>query len=160
MNNMTKVLMTVLVVGLLAGVFLLFRAQQNNNQSATMEQTPTQAVADVNSPSAAPQVTGAMKDDEASDEASVKTFNVTGENFSFTPKEMRVKEGDTVKVVFTSKNGIHDWMLDEFNARTKSVSTNESDTVQFVANKKGTFEYYCSVGAHRANGMVGSLIVE
>jgi plastocyanin len=29
-----------------------------------------------------------------------------------------------------------------------------------VADKKGTFEYYCSVGQHRALGMKGKLVVE
>ena len=32
--------------------------------------------------------------------------------------------------------------------------------VEFTVDKTGTFEYYCSVGQHRANGMVGNLIVE
>ncbi len=32
--------------------------------------------------------------------------------------------------------------------------------VEFTADKKGTFEYYCSVGEHRVNGMKGKFIVE
>lgn len=33
-------------------------------------------------------------------------------------------------------------------------------SVTFVADTLGTFEYYCSVGNHRAQGMVGNLVVE
>ena len=90
----------------------------------------------------------------------VKRFEVEGQNFSFSLKEIRVKKGDTVEIVFINKNGIHDWVIDEFNAKTKQINTGESETIRFVANKVGSFEYYCSVGTHRQQGMVGTLIVE
>ncbi len=80
--------------------------------------------------------------------------------FSFSQKEIRVKKGDTVKIQFTNKEGFHDWVIDEFNARTKQLQAGQTETIEFVADKTGTFEYYCSVGQHRANGMVGKLIVE
>ena len=87
-------------------------------------------------------------------------FDITGENFAFNPSEMRVKEGDTVVVRFRSTDGFHDWVVDEFDARTARVNTGGTTQVTFVADKKGTFEYYCSVGNHRERGMVGTLIVE
>jgi len=89
-----------------------------------------------------------------------KEFAVDGMNFSFSVKEMKVKKGYTVQVTFTNKDGMHDWRLDEFSAQTKVLQTGQSETVEFVADKAGTFEYYCSVGQHRQNGMVGKLIVE
>ena len=33
-------------------------------------------------------------------------------------------------------------------------------SVTFIADQEGSFEYYCSVGNHREEGMVGTLIVE
>jgi plastocyanin len=89
-----------------------------------------------------------------------KVFEVSGKNFSYDVAEIRVKEGDTVIVNFTSADGFHDWVVDEFSAATEKVQTGGKTSVTFVADKKGTFEYYCSVGKHRANGMVGTLIVE
>jgi len=73
---------------------------------------------------------------------------------------MRVKEGDEVSITFRSVDGFHDWVVDEFDAATEKVETDGETTVTFIADKTGTFEYYCSVGQHRANGMVGTLIVE
>lgn len=88
-------------------------------------------------------------------------FVITGNSFAFSQKEMRVKKGSLVTVTFTSTGGFHDWVVDEFNAATKQVKDGEgSTTVTFKADKTGTFEYYCSVGSHRAMGMVGNLIVE
>jgi plastocyanin len=89
-----------------------------------------------------------------------KTFEVTAEDFAYNLKEIRVQEGDTVIIKFKSIDGFHDWVLDEFDARTAKVKTGGESQVIFLANKAGTFEYYCSVGSHRANGMVGTLIVE
>jgi nitrite reductase (NO-forming) len=73
---------------------------------------------------------------------------------------MRVKKGDTVKITFTNNNGTHDLLIDEFKVNTGRIPAGESKTVEFVADKTGTFEYYCSVGQHRKMGMKGNLIVE
>jgi len=88
------------------------------------------------------------------------SFTVTGSNFKFDLTEIKVKQGDKVRVTFVNQSGTHDWKLDEFSAKTKILSSGQSETVEFVANKKGTFEYYCSIGEHRVMGMKGNLIVE
>jgi nitrite reductase (NO-forming) len=94
-----------------------------------------------------------------------KTFELTGYNFGYSMNgvdnpELRVKEGDKVRIEFTSTDGFHDWVVDEFGAATEKVNTDGSTYVEFVADRKGTFEYYCSVGQHRAFGMKGVFIVE
>lgn len=95
----------------------------------------------------------------------VKTFVIDGTNFAFaikgqTTTDLRVKQGDRVKIVFNNMDGFHDWKVDEFKAATQKIKTGETSSVEFVADKKGTFEYYCSVGQHRMNGMKGNLIIE
>lgn len=92
-----------------------------------------------------------------------KTVEVTviGKNFGFEPGTIKVKKGDKVKIIFQNQTGTHDWVVDEFTgARTKIIQGGQTDTITFVADKAGTFEYYCSVGSHRQMGMKGSLIVE
>jgi plastocyanin len=158
MNNGTKVLMVVLVLAVLAGVFFLFRSQQNGSLSGTV--VPTEVLVQESTPTSSPSVTGGVSPTESDEDSGTRTFTTSAENFSFSLKEMKAKQGDTVRVTLTSTEGMHDWKLDEFGVGTKVLAAGESETVEFVANKKGTFEYYCSVGAHRANGMVGKLIVE
>lgn len=92
--------------------------------------------------------------------STVKTFQITGKSFSFAPNQITVQKGDTVKIVFTNTEGFHDWVVDQFNAHTSRVQAGQTTTVQFVADKIGSFQYYCSVGNHRAQGMVGTLVVE
>ena len=89
-----------------------------------------------------------------------KVFNIVGRNFAFSLTELRVKKGDVVSINFTSEDGFHDWTVEEFGAQTAQVATGGSASIQFIADKTGTFEYFCSIGNHRAAGMKGKLIVE
>lgn len=84
---------------------------------------------------------------------------VIGNNFAFDPGTIRVKKGDRVKLTFQNQTGTHDWVLDEFNAQTSILQGQKSETIEFVADKVGTFEYYCSVGTHRQMGMKGAFII-
>lgn len=90
----------------------------------------------------------------------VKEFIVEGSKMKFEPNEMRVKKGDTVRVVYKNVEGFHDFVLDEFDVKTAQLEEGKEETVEFVADQAGSFEYYCSVGEHREMGMVGTLIVE
>ena len=85
---------------------------------------------------------------------------VEGSKFKFLPATVRAKKGDTVVVMFKNNEGIHDWGIDEYDVRTNQIGEGEEEEIEFVADKTGTFEYYCSVGNHRQMGMVGKLIVE
>lgn len=96
-------------------------------------------------------------DDETS---TVKEFTVAGDNFAFAPSTMTVKKGDTVRITFTNAEGFHDLKIDEFDVATAKLNAGGTETIEFVADKTGTFEYYCSVGSHRAMGMKGTLTVQ
>lgn len=152
------------VVVLVGGLFILNKSQKSKAPEIIQEQiasdivTPM-AVTDNPRPSGLSATSGSATSGPMM-EANTKTISIDARNFSFSVKEIRVKQGDKVKIVLTNKDGMHDWVIDEFKARTKIVKTGETDTVEFVVNKKGTFEYYCSIGQHRKNGMKGNLIVE
>ena len=100
-------------------------------------------------------------EDTGEDEAMNVVFDVDGFNFWFSLSTIEVNAGDTVTINLKSTGWFHDWVIDEFNAATAQVSDSDGVTsVTFVADTAGTYEYYCSVGQHRANGMVGTLIVK
>lgn len=90
----------------------------------------------------------------------VVEVTVEGSNYKFSPAVITAKKGDTVKLVFSSSGGIHDLLIDEFGVQTSQLGEGEGEEVEFVADKIGTFEYYCSVGNHRKMGMTGKLVVE
>ena len=90
----------------------------------------------------------------------VKEFTVSGQNFSFAPSTLTVKKGDTVRIIFKNVGGFHDFNIDGFNVATKQIGDGQTDTVEFVADKAGSFQYFCSVGSHAAMGMKGTLTVQ
>ncbi|HYY66596.1 MAG TPA: cupredoxin domain-containing protein [Nitrososphaeraceae archaeon] len=50
----------------------------------------------------------------------------------------------------------HNLNIDEFNVHTRDLGYFESQTITFIANKDGTFKYYCTIHPE----MRGTVIVE
>ena len=156
---MKKILISVGVLVVLTLVIYAFN--HGSNDTAGVTGTPVATVSVTPSPSLSASPTATPKASPTGTAVStIKTFTVIGKSFSFTPSTITVNKGDTVKIVFQNTEGNHNWVIDEFNAHTKVISAGQTDTIQFVADKTGTFQYYCSVGAHRQLGMVGTLTVK
>ncbi len=88
------------------------------------------------------------------------TVNIEAGSFYFKPSEIKVKKGQTVKIVFHAVSMMHNFSIDAFNVRGPLTRDGDTSTVQFVADKVGTFQYYCAVGNHKQMGQVGTLTVE
>lgn len=139
---------------------------KQNNSSALNEANKTPSIPDYMKP----QIPVALSDNQKAElkagsddhKPTELTFNISGGSFYFTPNEFKVKQGDKVKIIFTNVGGMHNLVLPDFKVETRMINTNESDTIEFTADKKGTFEFYCSVGKgyHRQMGQIGVLIVE
>ncbi|OGI64787.1 hypothetical protein A3H53_00485 [Candidatus Nomurabacteria bacterium RIFCSPLOWO2_02_FULL_40_10] len=91
--------------------------------------------------------------------STIKEFTITSKNFSFTPALITVKKGERVKITFENSAGFHDFKIDEYGLATKKTQSPTTEVLEFTADKVGSFEYYCSVGSHRATGMKGTLKV-
>lgn len=87
------------------------------------------------------------------------TVDLIGEEFRFTPDTIRVQEGDTVKINFTNPDVVpHLIDLPAFDQHI-ALPPDGYFTLEFVADKVGSFPYVCSVPGHQEAGMVGMLIV-
>ena len=149
---MNKLLLVfVLVVVVLGGGYFVMKWNAPVLQPAEMMEATT---------TPEPVASGATGADTSM--GAVKEFTLDSFEFGYDQKTVTVKKGDTVKITLTNSGKMmHDWVVDEFTgAKMKRVTNGQTGTVTFVADKAGTFEYYCSVGQHRANGMVGKLVVE
>jgi plastocyanin len=124
-----------------------------NSTKIINQEAPKETTGNVISPASTDQAPPAPAE-------TIKTFTVTGQNFSFSPASLTVNQGDTVRIIFKSASGFHDFGIDEFKVATKQIQGGQEETVEFIADKTGVFEYYCSVGNHRAMGMKGALTVQ
>ena len=87
-------------------------------------------------------------------------IQVSAKKYEFDPAVITVKQGDHVKLVITATDRDHGFKLSAYNIDQrlpKGVPT----TVEFTADKPGSFPFECSVvcglGHHR---MKGKLVVE
>ncbi len=154
-NTIIGIVVAVVVIG---GGLYLINSRGNGDDMGEMTATPTVSVEVTPTPSVA--VTSASASVAPITTGKTVTFDVAGNNFNFAPTKITVNKGDTVKIIFHNNGGTHDFKIDEFNVATKRLGTGGVETVQFVASKAGSFEYYCSVGNHRAMGMKGTLVVQ
>lgn len=90
----------------------------------------------------------------------IKEFKIEAGSFYYKPNTITVKKGDKVKIEMNAVSLMHDFNIDELNVKIPIVQNGNTGTVEFTADKVGTFEYYCSVGEHRANGQIGTITVE
>jgi len=78
---------------------------------------------------------------------------VTIDNFSFTPKELTVDVGTTVK--FVNHDDIPHTVVDKkLSFRSKALDTDDAYSYTFAT--AGSFDYFCSLHPH----MVGKIIVK
>lgn len=140
---MNKTVLSILAIVLLVGGYMYF----SKSQTADTGQTNTVETTDAGTAVKEFTMTSWMekKDDKMS--------------AHFSLNEIKVKKGDKVKITITNTAGTHDFMLDEFNIN-QETPLNQPVVVEFIADKAGTFEYYCSKYNHRQLGQKGSLIVE
>lgn len=93
-------------------------------------------------------------------EDGAQAVTVEGGNFYFKPNEIRVKAGTPVKLTFKNAQGFHNFVIEELDVKSKQITAGNSEVIEFTPTKKGSYEFYCSVGQHRQMGMKGTLIVE
>jgi heme/copper-type cytochrome/quinol oxidase subunit 2 len=121
--------------------------------SQMLQTSPTTGTSGMASPSASPTAeTGSTED--------VKVVEVEAGSFYYKPNEIRVKKGQKVKITLKSVSMMHDFVIDELKVKAPITKSGSVSTVEFVADKVGKFQYYCSVADHKAKGQVGTLIVE
>jgi len=90
----------------------------------------------------------------------VHEIAVTAKKYEFRPNPIRVAKGEHVNLVITALDHDHGFKLDEYGI-TQSIKKGTSVTIEFTADKAGTFPFHCSVfcGLGHA-GMKGVLVVE
>lgn len=91
-------------------------------------------------------------------EDTTQTIDMEVGNFFLKPNTINAKAGDRIKIKFAKNAGFHTFVIDQIGL---NVPIEQGESVIFTApSKPGTYEFYCDIGSHKSNGMVGSLIVK
>ena len=90
----------------------------------------------------------------------VKEFKITAKQFQFDPATIEVSKGDKVRLLITSQDVPHGFSIVEYGINVR-LDTGKTATVEFTADKQGTFTAFCSVFCGSGHsGMKGKLIVK
>ena len=146
-NKTKKGVGSIIVIGIIVLIALgiLGFSLINNNRSESLATVPENNTLGANN----------------NNNANITTISVEGGNYYFNPNEIRVKKGNTVKIILNSVDGVaHNFVIDEFNITSQTISVGQTTQVEFTPDKTGTFEFYCNISNHRQMGMKGTLIVE
>lgn len=88
----------------------------------------------------------------------VTTIDVTASRFQFDPPTISVTQGDTVRLRLRSLDRAHAVAIKAFRVKTVVPKGGEIVTVEFVADRAGTFAFtcseYCGSGHSEMKGML------
>jgi heme/copper-type cytochrome/quinol oxidase subunit 2 len=89
-----------------------------------------------------------------------KTIDVTASRFKFEPATITVAQGDTVRLRLRSADRTHAFAIKAFRVKALISRAGEAVTVEFVADRAGSFDFTCAeyCGTGHA-GMKGRLVV-
>lgn len=85
----------------------------------------------------------------------------TPEHGNLSPSVIRVKKGDVVRLRLTSEDVSHGFRIKEFDVKVYPIKAGKFETVEFVPDLAGTFDFYCNITCSPRHAEVkGQLIVE
>jgi cytochrome c oxidase subunit 2 len=89
-----------------------------------------------------------------------RTIAVVARRFEFVPARVEVTQGETVRLVVTSGDGVHGVAIRKFRVNTP-VLRGETVTIEFVASESGEFPIICSEECGDGHlQMKGTLVVK
>jgi plastocyanin len=160
MNNISKLLTIVMFVVLLSG------CTKKSEVVPTDQVVPVEQESESNDLPATEEIEKETESSSIEEDTSLSNsteINLAMENYTFSEKEITAKAGSTITVKLTSKDGMHDFVIDELMVKSKALADGQAQDVEIKipADAGGkTYEFYCSIGQHRKMGMIGKLIIE
>jgi len=90
----------------------------------------------------------------------VHEIQMTAKKYKFDPNVITVKKGEVVRLIITALDRKHGFKLQEFGI-DQELLKGAPTTIEFTADKVGTFEFKCSMFCGFGHGkMKGKLVVE
>ena len=91
---------------------------------------------------------------------SVHEIKMSAKKYEYTPGEIRVKQGEHVRLLITATDRKHGFEIKDLGVKT-DLEKGAETMVEFTADKPGTYEFkcsnFCGFGHRR---MKGTLVVE
>jgi cytochrome c oxidase subunit 2 len=87
-------------------------------------------------------------------DGNTKVISISAQKYDYTPNIIRVKKGEHVKIILDNKDAKHGIVIPSLNLRGV-------DSLEFNADKSGTYEFYCPTFCGQGHSeMKGIIVVE
>jgi len=73
-----------------------------------------------------------------------RTFRIDARQFAYSPSDLRVNAGDTVRIQLVSNDVVHGLYLDGYDLSVEA-DPGQSTILTFTADKPGSFRFRCNV---------------
>jgi nitrite reductase (NO-forming) len=88
-----------------------------------------------------------------------KQITLLAEDIEWSSDLIEAEAGQMIELTITNTGALdHDFVIEELDLDILLVS-GQSETVTFVVNEAGTYEYICNIPGHQDAGMVGELVI-
>lgn len=154
------------IIAILSILALLVLAGCAKKETAPTAPAPAQApvkVVEIAESADTEEAAPAAKTEDAASEpaaAQIREFTLTAKRWEFEPSTIEVNKGDRVVLTITSNDVKHGFAIDDFGVAV-TLEPGKTVTTEFVADKAGTYDFYCSVYCGEGHGgMMGKLIIK
>ena len=73
-----------------------------------------------------------------------RAFRIQASQFSYSPSELKVNQGDTVTISLTSTDAVHGLYVDGYDVAVQA-DPGQTASLTFVATRPGSFRFRCNV---------------
>ena len=92
-------------------------------------------------------------------DATLDSVTLTARNYAFTPNRIEIIKDDLVSLTIEGADQVHSFAIDEFRI-AKRIAPGNTVTIEFRADRAGSFNYYCNIAADPGcKAMRGTLVV-
>jgi len=133
-------LIVILAVAVIAGVYFMFGSQNSTQQTQQTSEAAQSSTVSAGASSSSANV-------------SARTITIDASRWQFSPNVIQVKQGEHVKIVVNNQDTTHGISIPEYGVQSL-------DSVEFTADKAGTFAFHCPTfcgEGHRE--MTGTIVV-
>ena len=88
-----------------------------------------------------------------------RAITLTARNYAFSPDRIEIIKDDLVSLTIEGADQVHSFAIDEFRI-AKRIAAGTTVTIEFRADRAGSFTYYCNIAADPGcKAMRGTLVV-
>ena len=162
MNKVTAIVVGLIIVLLIVAGFAFMQDNEPEDNTAIdtslTENTPNDNATDENSDDETKP-----EDDENADEVVADvTIDLSMKSFEYSLGSIEASPGDVVRINLSAEDGTHNFVIDELDVQSKTLSSGETETLTFTIPPDAagqTYDFYCGISDHRAMGMEGQLVI-